>query len=91
MLNSILDRDEGARRIGELGIGCNPRITQAMKNTLFDEKINGSIHLALGQSYAKIGGQNTSSIHWDIVKDLRQGGGIELDGKPVQQNGDWLI
>jgi aminopeptidase len=91
LLHSILDRDEGARRIGELGIGCNPGITRYMKNTLFDEKIDGSIHLALGQSYTSIGGQNTSAVHWDIVKDLRAGGRIELDGEVVQRDGAWSI
>ena len=91
LLQGILDRDDGARRIGELGIGCNPGITRYMKNTLFDEKIDGSIHLALGQSYTSIGGQNTSNIHWDIVKDLRSGGRIELDGEVVQQDGAWRV
>jgi aminopeptidase len=91
ILHGILDRDEGARRIGELGIGCNPGITRYMKNVLFDEKIDGSIHLALGQSYTSIGGQNTSSVHWDIVKDLRSGGRIELDGEVVQENGAWRV
>jgi len=90
-LHALLDRDEGARRIGELGIGCNPGLTRTMNHVLFDEKIDGSIHLALGQSYEKVGGLNQSSIHWDIVKDLRQGGRIELDGEPVQENGRWLI
>jgi aminopeptidase len=91
ILQGILDRDEGAQRIGELGIGCNPGITRYMKNVLFDEKIDGSIHLALGQSYTSIGGQNTSAVHWDIVKDLRSGGRIELDGQIVQQDGAWSI
>jgi aminopeptidase len=91
VLHGILNRDDGARRIGELGIGCNPGITRYMKNVLFDEKIDGSIHLALGQSYTSIGGQNTSAIHWDIVKDLRSGGRIELDGAVVQDNGAWVI
>ena len=91
ILHSILDRDEGARRVGELGIGCNPGLTRAMKHTLFDEKINGSIHVALGQSYEKVGGKNASVIHWDLVKDLRSGGRIELDGKTVQENGNWKI
>jgi aminopeptidase len=90
-LLGILDRDEGARRLGELGIGCNPGITRYMRNTLFDEKIDGTVHLALGQSYESQGGTNTSSIHWDIVKDLRSGGRIELDGELVQENGAWLI
>ena len=91
MLHALLDRDEGARRIGELGIGCNPAITRPMNHVLFDEKIDGSVHVALGQSYDKVGGTNVSSIHWDIVKDLRPGGRIELDGKPVQENGRWLV
>ncbi|HEX3453883.1 MAG TPA: aminopeptidase [Gaiellaceae bacterium] len=66
-----LDTDDGARRLGELGIGCNPGITRYMKNTLFDEKIDGTIHLALGQSLPEVGGTNESRIHWDLVKDLR--------------------
>jgi aminopeptidase len=90
-VQALLERDEGARRIGELGIGCNPGITRPMHHVLFDEKIDGSVHLALGQSYEKVGGKNESSIHWDIVKDLREGGRIELDGKPVQENGRWLL
>jgi aminopeptidase len=86
-----LDQDEGARRLGELGIGCNPGITRYMKNTLFDEKMDGTVHLALGNSPPEIGGTNVSQIHWDIVKDLRAGGRIELDGEVVQENGAWRI
>jgi aminopeptidase len=86
-----LDRDEGARALGELGIGCNPGITRFMKNTLFDEKIDGTIHLALGNGLPEIGGTNQSDIHWDIVKDLRPGGQIYLDGEVVQENGVWTI
>jgi aminopeptidase len=82
--------DEGARRLGELGIGCNPGITRYMKNTLFDEKINGTVHLALGRGFPDLGGSNVSAIHWDIVKDVRQNGRIELDGEVVQENGEWL-
>jgi aminopeptidase len=89
-LISTLDTDEGARRLGELGIGCNPRITRHMKNTLFDEKMAGTIHLAVGSSYTKLGGTNVSAIHWDMVKDLRNGGRIYLDGELVQENGRWL-
>ena len=90
-LHAQLDVDEGARRLGELGIGCNPGITRHMKNTLFDEKIDGTIHLALGQGLPDVGGTNESQIHWDIVKDLRNGGRIELDGEVVQQDGRWLL
>ena len=90
-LFEMLDLDEGARRLGELGIGCNPRITQHMKNTLFDEKIDGTVHLALGNGLPEVGGENVSQLHWDIVKDLREGGRLELDGKVVQESGRWLI
>ncbi len=91
-LLEMLDRDEGARRLGELGIGCNPRITRHMKNTLFDEKIDGTIHLALGNGLPEVGGTNVSQIHWDIVKELRgTGGRLELDGELVQEGGKWLI
>jgi aminopeptidase len=90
-LFEMLDLDEGARRLGELGIGCNPRITQHMKNTLFDEKIDGTVHLALGNGLPEVGGENISQLHWDIVKDLREGGRLELDGELVQESGKWLI
>jgi aminopeptidase len=90
-LIQTLDTDAGARRLGELGIGCNPGIQRYMKNVAFDEKIDGTVHLAVGNSYTFTGGTNTSSIHWDIVKDLRQNGELYADGKLVQQNGDWLI
>jgi aminopeptidase len=90
-LIETLDTDEGARRIGELGIGCNPGITRHMRNTLFDEKIDGTIHIAIGAGFPNFGGTNVSGIHWDIVKDLRPGGRIELDGELVQENGRWLI
>jgi aminopeptidase len=89
-LLDTLDTDEGARRIGELGIGCNPGITRYMRNTYFDEKMDGTVHLALGFGFADMGGTNESAIHWDIVKDLRQGGRIELDGRVVQENGVWM-
>ena len=88
-LIETLDTDEGARRIGELGIGCNPGIDRYMRNVYFDEKMNGTIHLALGDGVF-LGGTNVSAIHWDIVKDLRFGGRIELDGKVVQENGIWV-
>jgi aminopeptidase len=90
-LLETIDRDEGARFLGELGIGCNPRITRYMKNTLFDEKIDGTVHLALGNGLPEVGGKNVSQLHWDIVKDLRNGGRLELDGKVVQEAGKWLI
>ena len=90
-LIETLDTDEGARRLGEFGIGCNPGITRHMRNTLYDEKIYGTIHLALGAGFPFIGGTNDSRVHWDIVKDLRHGGRIECDGDVVQDAGSWTI
>ncbi|MDQ5821409.1 MAG: aminopeptidase, partial [Actinomycetota bacterium] len=90
-LIETLDTDEGARRLGELGIGCNPGITRHMRNTLFDEKIYGTVHLALGKGFPPLGGSNDSLIHWDIVKDLRDGGELHCDGELVQQSGEWKL
>jgi aminopeptidase len=90
-LVSTLDTDEGARRVGELGIGCNPGITRYMKNVAYDEKIDGTAHIAVGNGFPFLGGTNESAVHWDIVKDLRGGGRIELDGEVVQQDGRWLL
>jgi aminopeptidase len=89
-LIETLDSDAGARRIGELGVGCNPAITRYTRNIYFDEKIDGTIHIALGAGFEHLGGTNESAIHWDIVKDLRPGGRIEIDGEPVQVDGRWL-
>jgi aminopeptidase len=87
-----LEVDEGARRLGELGIGCNPGITRHMRNTLFDEKIDGTVHLALGNGIPEVGGTNESQLHWDIVKEMRrEGSRIELDGQIVQENGRWSL
>ena len=62
-----------------------------MKNTLFDEKIEGTIHLALGNGFPQLGGRTAAQIHWDMVKELRNGGRIELDGKVVQESGKWQV
>lgn len=90
-LNKILNTDVGARRIGELGLGNNYKITRFTKDILFDEKIGGSIHLALGRGYKENLSKNESTIHWDMIKDLRNGGEIYFDNKLVQKNGKWLI
>jgi aminopeptidase len=89
-LFAALDADEGARRLGELGIGCNPGIQRYTRNTLFDEKIDGTVHFAIGAGISLVGGLNRSAIHWDMVKELRTGGRIELDGELVQENGAWV-
>jgi aminopeptidase len=90
-LLQMLDTDAGARRVGELGIGCNPGITRPMGNLLFDEKIDGTVHVALGGSYTYLGGTNESAIHWDMVKDLRGGGELWADGELVQRDGRWVV
>jgi aminopeptidase len=90
-LKQVLHTDDGASRLGELGIGCNPRITRFTRNVLFDEKIDGTVHLALGGSYTYAGGKNESAVHWDMVKDLRHGGELYADDDLVQRDGRWLI
>ncbi|MCS7386644.1 MAG: aminopeptidase [archaeon GB-1867-005] len=90
-LKKMLDTDEGAKRIGEFGIGLNYNITRPVKNILFDEKIGGTIHLALGRGYKATLSKNESAIHWDMIKDLRKGGEIYFDGKLVMKDGKWLI
>jgi len=91
LLIAALDTDAGARRLGELGIGCNPGIQRHTRNTLFDEKMDGTIHLALGAGVGFVGGLNESAVHWDMVKDLRRSGRIEIDGEVVQDNGAWAL
>jgi aminopeptidase len=90
-LLKMLATDPGASRLGELGIGCNPGIQRHMRNTLFDEKIYGTVHLAVGNGFPFGGGTNVSSVHWDMVKDLRNGGHIYCDGELVQENGRWMF
>jgi aminopeptidase len=90
-LNSMLDADEGARYLGELGIGTNYGIPRATKNILFDEKIGGTVHMALGAGYPESGSTNQSAIHWDLICDLRQGGSIEVDGQPFLRDGRYLV
>jgi len=88
-LRKILDTDAGARVLGEFGIGCNYGIQTFSKDILFDEKIGGTIHLALGRAYEEAGGLNQSAIHWDMIKDLRRKGRMELDGQVIQENGEF--
>jgi aminopeptidase len=90
-LEQMIDMDPGARRLGELGIGANYGIARFIKNILFDEKIGGSVHLALGRSYESTGGRNQSALHWDMICDLRQGGRIEVDGKVLQADGKFRL
>jgi aminopeptidase len=89
-LMSLLDADAGARYLGELGIGTNYNIPRASANVLFDEKLGGTVHLAIGRSYAETGGKNDSSVHTDLVCDLREGGELYADGELIQENGRFL-
>lgn len=89
-LLGMLEADPGARFLGELGIGTNYGIQQPTGIVLFDEKIGGSVHLALGNSYPETGGTNRSAVHWDLVLDLRQGGRILADGEVLQEGGKFV-
>jgi aminopeptidase len=91
LLLAALETDAGARRFGELGLGCNEGITLHLRNVLFDERMAGTVHVALGHGFPRIGGRNESALHWDLVKDLRAGGTIECDGEIVQRDGRWLL
>ncbi len=90
-LKEMIKTDKGASYIGEFGIGVNYNIKKFVKQILFDEKIGGTIHLALGMAYKEGGGKNDSAIHWDMIKDLRKGGAIYIDGKCIQRNGKFTF
>lgn len=90
-LLSMLNMDEGARRIGEFAFGMNDGIREATRNILYDEKIGGTIHLALGRSYPESGGMNVSGLHWDMVYDLRQQGEVWIDDTLFLKNGKYLL
>ncbi len=81
----------GARRFGEAAIGTNYKINRFTKNILFDEKIGGSVHMAIGQSYLQTGGKNQSSIHWDMIADMKDGGQIFADEEKIYQDGRFLF
>lgn len=90
LLQKLLDTDTGARYAGEIAIGTNVNINRFTKNMLFDEKMGGTIHLALGNSFPDSGGTNKSLIHWDMLKNMREGGEILADGKLIYQNGAFI-
>jgi aminopeptidase len=90
-LIEMLDSDDGARRLGELGIGTNYGIATGTKEILLDEKIGGTTHMAIGASYPETGGKNESAVHWDLVCDLRQGGTITVDGEELQRDGRFVV
>jgi len=90
-LLQTLDTDEGSRYVGEFAIGTNEGITCFTRQMLFDEKINGSFHMALGASLPESGGKNESAIHWDMVCDLRSGGEIWVDDELLYKDGQFVI
>ncbi|HEX3723996.1 MAG TPA: aminopeptidase [Nitrolancea sp.] len=86
-----LDTDEGARYLGEFAFGTNRGITKFTSNILFDEKIGGTMHLALGSSYPETGGVNHSAIHWDMICDLRQQSEVHVDGQLFMKDGVFQV
>ena len=90
MLQSALDTDPGSRFLGEFAFGLNYGITRATKNILFDEKIGGTIHMAVGAGYPETGSTNRSAIHWDMIKDMKQGR-VYADGKLVYEGGRFTV
>lgn len=90
-LLKLLDTDEGARRLGELGIGTNYGIDRGTREVLLDEKLGGTVHMAVGASYPESGGENESAVHTDLVCDLRLGGKLEVDGIVMQEDGRFVV
>ncbi len=90
-LIEMLDTDDGARRLGEIGIGTNYGISTGTREILLDEKIGGTVHMAIGMSYPESGGSNASAVHWDMVCDLRAGGALVVDGVELQRDGKFLV
>jgi aminopeptidase len=90
-LLEMLDLDDGARRMGEFAFGTNAGVERFSKNTLFDEKIGGTLHMALGRSIPMTGGQNESALHWDMVFDLRDGTEVLVDGELFSRNGVFQV
>jgi aminopeptidase len=90
-LINLLDTDDGARRLGELGIGTNYGIDRGTREVLLDEKIGGTVHMAVGRSYPESGGVNESAVHTDLVCDLRLGGTIVVDGEELQSDGKFVV
>ena len=86
----MLAMDPGAKRLGEFAFGTNYGVKHYTKNTLFDEKIGGTIHLAVGSGYPETGSKNKSSLHWDMMCDLRKNGEVYADNELIYKNGRFL-
>lgn len=91
LLQAVLNTDKGARYVGEAAVGTNYGITRFTRNMLFDEKIGGTIHLALGNGYPETGSKNKSSLHWDLLCDMREGGEIYADGNLIYKEGAFIL
>lgn len=91
LLLTLLDTDENSRYVGEIAIGTNENINRFTKNMLFDEKMGGTVHLAIGHGIPQSGSKNESAIHWDMLKNMREGGKIFADGDLIYKNGSFLI
>jgi aminopeptidase len=91
LLRAMLDLDAGARVLGEFAFGTNYGITRFTRNILFDEKIGGTVHMALGAAYPETGGTNQSGLHWDMICDLRTDSEVSADGEVIYRNGKFLI
>src|SRR5256885_1389947 len=89
-LGSLLDMDDGARILGEVAFGLNYEIDHFTRDILFDEKIGGTMHFALGSSFKKLGGRNESGLHWDMICDLRADGEVHADGELIWKAGQFL-
>jgi aminopeptidase len=89
-LKAMIDQDPGARYVGEVALGTNYGITRSINNILFDEKIGGSFHIALGKGYPETGNDNNSALHWDLVTDMRKSGKLFLDGELLFEKGKFL-
>jgi aminopeptidase len=89
LLKQMIETDEGSKRLGEFGVGTNRGITLSTKSILFDEKIGGTIHLAIGNAYEKCGGINRSAVHWDMIKTMNPGE-VLMDSKTIQKNGKFI-
>ena len=90
LLLSMLDIDDGSRYLGEFAVGTNKQMDRFIKDILFDEKIGGTIHMALGAGYPNTGSVNKSAIHWDMICDMRKDSEILLDGELVYKDGAFV-
>lgn len=90
-LDQMLSLDEGARRLGEFAFGNNKNVDRCIKHTLFDEKMGGTVHLALGASIPQTGGVNQSALHWDMVCDLRNGSEVRVDSELFSKDGHFVV